>query len=370
MEVYRKVIELKRNFKKEIAEINPNIEILEDIKRGSDKVLCKCLIDGYEWRTRPYDLLRGFGCHACKGVPRYTTETFVRKMREVNPKVEVLGGYKRAHSKIKWKCKNCSNTYETKPNGLLNGHGCKECNMKEFHLKQRKNTEWFKNKVSIVVGKEYIVLGNYKTTETKIKMMHQKCNFEFLMRPHNFLQGQRCPKCNGGVRRKTTKYFQNEVKSITNNEYEFIGEYKGNNEDSHFMHIECGQTFITSPVSFLSQGTRCPYCFFISKGELEVKIILEKYNVSFIQQKTFDDLKAERKLRFDFYLPDFNLCIEYDGKQHFEVKEHWGGIEEFKRIQMRDSLKNDYCRNNNINLLRIHYKTKDIEGLIKENLNV
>jgi len=362
--------DMKRDFKKEIAEIHPNIEVIEAIKSGADKVLCRCNKDGYEWRTRPYDLVKGHGCHMCNGVPRYTDETFKRKMKEINPMIDILGEYKRAHSKLEWRCKTCLNKHMSKPNSLLSGNGCRICSTKETHDKQRKTTDEFKDEVYSIVGNDYKVMSEYKGTEIKIELKHQKCGYSFDMTPHNFLGGQRCPECNGGVRRKTTKYFNEQVKKATNNEYEFVDQYKGNNKKVKFKHVLCGRTFKTTPDSFLTQKTGCPYCFFMSKGELEVKRILEKHNIKFVQQKTFDDLKHEAKLRFDFYLTDFNYCIEYDGKQHFEPLEHWGGKKEFEKIRIRDSLKNNYCARKNINLLRVHYRTKDIEGLIKENLNV
>jgi len=359
-----------RDFKAEINEMHKNIEVISEVKNGATKIKCRCLIDDYEWETRPHDLLRGHGCHACNGVPRYTAETFKRKMKVINLNIEILGEYKRAHSKLKWKCKICSNIHETKPNDLLNGHGCSLCARETLTLKQRKTKDEFKKQVFSMVGEEYVILGDYQTTETDINFIHTLCGHEFKSRPHNFLSGTRCPKCNGGVRKKTTEYFQKEIENIDNGEYKFISEYKGNNKKSLFKHNECGSEFITTPESFLLQGTRCPECFFISKGELEIKKILEKYQTNYEQQKTFDDLKDVRKLRYDFFLPEYNLCVEYDGIQHFKPIDHWGGIEEFNKIKKRDHLKNAYCRDNNINLLRINYKEKNIRKVLEGVINV
>lgn len=70
---------------------------------------------------------------------------------------------------------------------------------------------------------------------------------------------------------------------------------------------------------------------------------------------TFDDCKDVQLLRFDFYLPHLMSIIEFDGKQHFEPVEHWGGQETLANIQRRDAFKNAYCATNNIRLLRIKY---------------
>lgn len=92
-----------------------------------------------------------------------------------------------------------------------------------------------------------------------------------------------------------------------------------------------------------------------SKGERLVKENLDKLNIQYIEQKTFEECYDNYLLRFDFYLPDYNCCIEYDGKQHFEPIEYFGGEEKFKDQQQKDNIKNEYCKNNNIKLIRIPY---------------
>lgn len=93
-----------------------------------------------------------------------------------------------------------------------------------------------------------------------------------------------------------------------------------------------------------------------SRGEAKIIESLTKLGISFITQKKFDNCifpETGRQLIFDFYLPEYNLCIEYDGIQHFEkIKKDFF---DFKSIQKRDKYKNLWCKNNNINLIRIPY---------------
>src|SRR5208283_2322864 len=96
------------------------------------------------------------------------------------------------------------------------------------------------------------------------------------------------------------------------------------------------------------QGRRCPKCN-ASHGELKIKKILDINNVKNIIEYTFIDCKNIRPLPFDFYLPDLNMCIEYQGMQHYEPGDFFGGIEEFEKRQLRDSIKEKYCIDNNIN---------------------
>ena len=99
----------------------------------------------------------------------------------------------------------------------------------------------------------------------------------------------------------------------------------------------------------------------ISKGESLIKQILDSCQIIYEAQKTFEDCinpKTNTKLRFDFYLPDYNTCIEYDGIQHFKYKNNssgWNNKENFEMTVERDNIKNQYCKEHNIKLVRISY---------------
>ena len=73
-------------------------------------------------------------------------------------------------------------------------------------------------------------------------------------------------------------------------------------------------------------------------------------------------------LRFDFFLPEFNICIEYNGKQHYEPIDYFGGEKTFKYTLKNDKIKIDYCKKNNILLHIIRYD-ENIEERMKEILN-
>ena len=111
-----------------------------------------------------------------------------------------------------------------------------------------------------------------------------------------------------------------------------------------------------------------------SKGELRIKDYLEKKSFLFKEQKTFNDCinpKTNALLKFDFYLPDYNCCIEYDGEQHFRIVNFFGGEKGFIERQYRDNLKTQYCKNNNIKLIRISYtEFNNIEEILTKELNL
>ena len=136
-------------------------------------------------------------------------------------------------------------------------------------------------------------------------------------------------------------------------------------------HCKCDCGNETNPDPTMNNLTRhhtlsCG-CRKNSKLELFIQSYLESINIDFIPQKVFSDCKNKNNtcyLYFDFYLPYYNMIIEYDGQQHFDPIKIWGGEEKLKRQQENDEIKNQYCKNNNINLVRIPY-TKNKEEIIQ-----
>ena len=94
-----------------------------------------------------------------------------------------------------------------------------------------------------------------------------------------------------------------------------------------------------------------------------IRQYLSDKNVNFMSQYTFDGCRYKKLLPFDFYLTDKNICIEFDGIQHFEPVDIFGGIDALQEVQRNDSIKTNYCRDNNIQLLRIRYDDNIIERL-------
>lgn len=100
-----------------------------------------------------------------------------------------------------------------------------------------------------------------------------------------------------------------------------------------------------------------------STGESIIKNIFDNRNIRYDEQKTFDDCKNKNKLRFDFYLPEKSICIEFNGKQHYEPIDFFGGVDRFEKQQINDRIKVDFCKNNNIRLMVISYKDSILEKI-------
>ena len=119
--------------------------------------------------------------------------------------------------------------------------------------------------------------------------------------------------------------------------------------------------FEQTPSKHLS-GNGCPICR-ESKGENIISNYLKNENISFIRQYKFSDCKNVLQLPFDFYIPILNLCIEFNGIQHYEEVKGWGGIKKLKRQIVNDNIKQKYCHNNSIKLLVIKYNEDVVEKL-------
>ena len=120
---------------------------------------------------------------------------------------------------------------------------------------------------------------------------------------------------------------------------------------------DCGNTVLINAHS-LKSGTANSCGCINSKGELKIRQLLDNIDIKYVQQKTFSKLKNERGrlLRFDFYLPDYDVCIEYQGTQHFQEVEYFGGKKYFETLKKHDFLKREFCQKNNIRLIEISFE--------------
>ena len=107
----------------------------------------------------------------------------------------------------------------------------------------------------------------------------------------------------------------------------------------------------------------CPNCFKTkSKGEIKIEQFLIQNNINFKEQYR---IKDNPKLSYDFFLPDYNILIEYQGEQHYFPIEWFGGEKQFERQLFNDEEKEKIAENNNLKLIKISYKDYDtIDNII------
>lgn len=302
---------------------------------------------------------------------QWNTESFTQELNKRYPnKFIVDGSYKSIHTKIRVRCCKCDYEYDVDPNSILNrGVDCPRCTNIRIHNQQRWTLDDFKKKVSELVGESYIVIGPYIDSQTKIKMKHLSCGHIFSIKPNAFINGHRCNYCHGNWRRKSTEGFKQEINRLTQGEYELVGEYQHCMDYVRMKHLKCGNCFKVVPNNFL-RGSRCPLCSRIgcSRGEQLVKDYLENMNIKYIYGYVDSELKDKKSLHFDFLLTELNIAIEYDGIQHFKPIDYFGGIKSFQSQQVRDKLKDRYCKDRGIKLIRIPYTVTTVNQ-IKEILS-
>jgi hypothetical protein len=278
--------------------------------------------------------------------------------------------YADINSKIKIICPIHGVFEQTVKNHLM-GNDCFECSKR----KRSKTTEEFINQAKTIHNNFYdYSLTKYKNYLTKVKIICP-IHGEFDQFPQYHIKGSGCPKCGVEKTKKFTvlglKEFIDKANIIHNYKYDYN---KVNYTNSYTkVEIVCPKhgSFLQKPGEHLHSKAGCPICK-KSKGERLVSQILQDYNVYYITQKSFSDLKHKRLLYYDFYLPELNMCIEYDGEQHFRSILYWGDEQAFKELQFRDNLKNEYCIKNNIPFLRLTYKDNgsDIKNKILSFLGI
>lgn len=150
-----------------------------------------------------------------------------------------------------------------------------------------------------------------------------------------------------------TKFFIDKSNIIHNNKYNYslVDYINAKSKVKIICNINKHGIFEQEPHSHLS-GHGCPRCR-DSKGEIKIKNYLIEKNINFVSQKKFNDCRDAFMLPFDFYLPGLNICIEYDGEQHFKSIKHFGGDNMFIDRQKKYNIKTNYCLENDIELLRI-----------------
>lgn len=210
-------------------------------------------------------------------------------------------------------------------------------------------------------GDEYKILdfSNYKNNKSKIKVIHKKCGYEYEVSVQNLLNiGSKCPKCSGKLKLTKDDVIER-CKSIYGGDYQVIlnEEPKNGLSKIEMLHKVCGNSWIASVSNILYQNTGCPFCK-MSYGERFIKKYLDLKGIKYKTEYRFKDCKYIRPLPFDFYLPEYNICIEYDGVQHFEPIGFFGGDFSLLRNKKVDLIKSDFCKNQGIKLIRISYKDK------------
>jgi len=333
---------------------------------------------------------------------KLTLEEFIQKAKEIHDLKRLNIGlspydytkiekYDNNHTKVPIICheldineKEHGEFWQT-PGKHLFGKGCPQCGIISQIKKRTYTSNEIISKFKFVhdlkrlnIGLspyDYSLFKYNKITQNVIIICHEK-DFDnkehgiFQQTSHNHINGQGCPKCNGGKIITVDEFILKAQKIHGKNTYIYNKDkidYKNNHTKICIICPEHGDFWIT-PNNHLQSFQGCFLCKSF-KGENIIKQWLKENNKRNIHQHSFKNCRDKKLLRFDFYLPDYNLCIEYDGIQHFKPVQFGGisikrAIENFKDTKKKDMIKTDFCKVNGIKLLRISYLNIDKIQLI------
>lgn len=276
---------------------------------------------------------------------RYFEETYIDYAHPLKIECPIHGiFYKRAQSHLESK------------------YGCSRCGAEHRNDLRRSSLEDFLVKAKNRYGEKFIYdKVIYKGTNIPI-IITCPIHGDFRVTPYDFLHHKYgCKKCyeedkNHHLRTPTEEF-------IRKAENKFPGLYDYSETQyinmSTKVKIICKKhgPFYINPSNFLHSEQGCKQCK-SSKHEKLIGGILKKRNILFLREYTFKECKDIHVLPFDFYLPDYNMCIEYQGKQHFEIYDFSHGklskeeLEEaLERTRKHDLIKKEFCSSNKINLL-------------------
>jgi len=334
------------------------------------KVEIVCKEHGSFWQ-KPSNHLGGKnykakGCPRCAGnYYKKTTEEVLEEIKETHgekydySKVEYTG----AKSKLEIICPRHGSFFKVKSDLVSKQQGCPSCSRSagQKKVRNRKRSKQATKKVSDAFFKKAKNLHrNLDFSNSVYTKMQEPIEVEcishgkYITTPESLLAGKNCSKCyydSLKSPRYTTQEYIEKVKKKHNYCYAKTY-YTGWDKEIKVICQEHGEFKINAASHLRGQG--CPKCS-ISSLEREVCTFLETSDIQFQTQKKFEGCEYKAPLLFDFYLPEYDILIECDGRQHYEPVDLFGGQEAFEETQLRDKIKIDWAVNNNYTILRYKY---------------
>lgn len=342
----------------EMSKLNKNINYLYIIPSSKKEIVYICEKHG-EVKQRFDVHLKTLNCPKCNNESKnlkYNKEYILNRIEELDSKYyyEIEDKYYIVNDKIEIKCEKHGNFEQTIHNHFNLKNKCPKCSI-ENRTKPTENLILFlkQNKINLL----------------KYNGSRKKSIFE-CEKGHNFkstisnLKSHKCSLCSRfEILEKEKEKFIKKSKSIWGNllkiDYETLV-YNGKRKKVKMM----------SNLGLIEQLPDNHIKGFLPKkstGEEIIKFILEEKGIKYIREKTFDGCKNIKKLRFDFYLPDINTCIEYNGIQHYKPIKKFGGLEGLAYQMNNDRIKSEFCKNEKIKLLVITNKDNIFEKIEKLN---
>jgi hypothetical protein len=248
------------------------------------------------------------------------------------------------------------------------GQGCFHCAADTKGKRCRSSTDNFIKKSKNIHNNffNYSLVDYVKNSQeiTIICPLHGK----FKQRPGSHLRGNNgCKNCQIENKRrlyqKSKLEFIKEAEEVHGNLYNYSKVDYINVDTPVEIVCKTHGVFYQTPWRHIKQKNGCKLC----NGSLMERLTaewLQENKIKFTTQKCFKNCKNINQLRFDFYLPELNICIECQGEQHFKPIDFYGGEKAFQQLFKRDKIKKDFCKKENIKLLEILWTEKSIKNFL------
>ena len=275
--------------------------------------------------------------------------------------------YRNNYTKVKIICP-IHGIFEQSPDSHANrGSGCIKCALAR---KLPTTDEFIKLCVEQHGNKYDYSLVNYVNSSTSITIICPK-HGEFKQIANTHKGGAGCTLCSyerlSGRPPMTNAEFIIKCQLVHKDRYDYsVTEYTHCHKS---VNVSCPKHGIFKiKASDHLQGSKCKRCK-VTKGEQRVQNALIDLGITFVREHSFPDCVYVRPLRFDFYLPQHNMCVEYDGELHFKPRNRLSknALNDLEQSKIRDNIKDAYCLNKNIKLLRISFHDiNQIESIIRD----
>lgn len=343
--------------------------------RASGMIVVTCPKHG-DFRQTANNHLSGNGCSKCKtdklrDAFADTKAEFVRKARSKHGrKFSYSGAYVNDRTPISIRCRK-HGVFRQRPADHLKGAtGCPQCGLLKIAEFHSSNHEEFLRKARVKHGNRYRYPEAYRRAATHMNVECRK-HGAFPVTPNNHLRGHGCPRCQAEQaaerNRSTHEEFVGKARRVHGGKFHYPERYSAAIQPITIICPTHGK-FTQTPNSHL-QGRGCPRCM-ESLGERLVARFLESRGIRHAAQHKFADCIDKRPLRFDFWLPELMTLIEYDGPQHFQATDYYGGTAHFEATKRRDRIKTSYARKKKIRLIRVRYSVRDVEAFLMKQLQL
>lgn len=347
-------------------------------KNSQTKIEIICPIHG-SFLMKPNSHYNGQGCPKCGRISAKENialdySVFLGRAEKIHKNhYEYLEeSYKNYTTKMKMFCTEHGFFTQTPHSHISMKTGCPKCGHIQSGLSNQKGWDNVHDMFKEVHGSRYNYDENtYIDVTTKMRMFCEIHGW-FTQKPYQHYGGSGCNNCAIEEVHEKQKITFTEFKKrsilIHGSRYKY-------SKDTYVdiftpIKITCVKhgEFYQKPRDHY-RGSGCTKCL-SSRGENMIRLILQELEIEFEEQKTFENLIYKNRLKCDFFLPNENLVIEYNGLQHYEPISVFGGIQGLRETQKRDLIKYDYLSNNKIGLIIIRYDTVDVKDYLIRKLTV